>query len=132
MLNVALSIRQPWAWAILHAGKDIENRGWSTNFRGRFYLHAAKGMALAEYEDFVAFTCNRSRFDALEVARPSREDLLFGGIIGEAELVDCVREHASPWFTGEYGFVLRIAQPLPFRPLKGSLGFFVVQPEART
>lgn len=28
--QVALSIRQPWAWAILHAGKDIENRDWHT------------------------------------------------------------------------------------------------------
>ncbi len=23
---LALSIRQPWAWAIIHAGKDVENR----------------------------------------------------------------------------------------------------------
>ena len=38
MINIALTIRQPWAWAILHASKDIENRGWSTNFRGRFCL----------------------------------------------------------------------------------------------
>ena len=29
-----LSIRQPWAWAIIHAGKDIENRCWPTSYRG--------------------------------------------------------------------------------------------------
>ncbi len=23
---LALSIRQPWAWAVIHAGKDVENR----------------------------------------------------------------------------------------------------------
>src|SRR3990167_9411398 len=46
----ALSIRQPWAWLILHAGKDIENRGWPTSFRGRFLIHASKGMTRAEYE----------------------------------------------------------------------------------
>lgn len=33
----ALSIRQPWAWLILHAGKDIENRVWQTRFRGELY-----------------------------------------------------------------------------------------------
>ena len=22
----AISIRQPWAWAVVHAGKDVENR----------------------------------------------------------------------------------------------------------
>ncbi|MBW4564641.1 MAG: hypothetical protein KME32_26650 [Mojavia pulchra JT2-VF2] len=24
----ALSVRQPWAYAIIYAHKDIENRGW--------------------------------------------------------------------------------------------------------
>ena len=89
-------------------------------------------MALTKYEDFIAFTQDRFRFSAPEVASPSREDLQFGGIIGEAELIDCARGHVSPWFTGKYGFVLRNATPLPFRPLRGSLGFFVVEPEART
>jgi hypothetical protein len=23
-----LSVRQPWAWAVIHASKDIENRLW--------------------------------------------------------------------------------------------------------
>lgn len=38
----ALSLRQPWAWAILHAGKTIENRTWATRYRGRIRIHAAK------------------------------------------------------------------------------------------
>lgn len=32
----ALSIRQPWAWAIVYAGKDIENRTWPTNSAPRW------------------------------------------------------------------------------------------------
>jgi hypothetical protein len=24
----ALSVRQPWAWAIIYALKNVENRGW--------------------------------------------------------------------------------------------------------
>jgi hypothetical protein len=44
----ALSIRQPWAWAILHAGKDIENRDWkpgnpARRFRGSFLIHGRDG-----------------------------------------------------------------------------------------
>jgi hypothetical protein len=132
MLNIALSIRQPWAWAIIHAGKDIENRDWSTNFRGRFYVHAAKGMTRGEYVDFIEFTRERFRFTfPTSLTCPPAEELQRGGIIGEAELTDCVREHASPWFTGQYGFVLRNAKPLPFRPHKGSLGLFVVVPEGQ-
>jgi len=38
----ALSLTQPMAWAIFH-GKDVENRRWSTKFRGRVYIHASKG-----------------------------------------------------------------------------------------
>ena len=132
MLNIALSIRQPWAWAIIHAGKDIENRSWPTNFRGRFYIHAAKGLTRAEYQDFIDFTGDRFRFTFPRHSPcPPVDQLQRGGIIGEAELVDCVREHASPWFTGKYGFVLRNAKPLPFRPLQGELGFFVVEPETQ-
>jgi len=35
-----LTIRQPWAWAIIHCGNDIENRSWSTKHRGRLLVHA--------------------------------------------------------------------------------------------
>lgn len=52
---MCLSIRQPWAWAILHAGKDIENRDWATRFRGPFLVHAGKGCTRDEYEDAVDF-----------------------------------------------------------------------------
>ncbi len=26
MMMLAISIRQPWAWAVIRAGKDVENR----------------------------------------------------------------------------------------------------------
>lgn len=50
----ALSIRQPWAWAILHTGKSVENRDWYTEYRGRVLLHASKGCTRAEYGDACA------------------------------------------------------------------------------
>lgn len=45
----ALSVRQPWAWAIIYAGKDIENRGHVAIWKGdmkpkRIAIHASKGM----------------------------------------------------------------------------------------
>ncbi len=42
---VALSIRQPWAWLIIHACKDVENRDWPTRVRGR--AARARSTALA-------------------------------------------------------------------------------------
>ncbi|WP_088348939.1 MULTISPECIES: ASCH domain-containing protein [Rhodomicrobium] len=125
MLRYALSVRQPWAWAILHAGKDIENRDWHTNLRGPFLIHAAKGMSRVEYADFIVFYDNVIRPEAPELPPcPPPDQLQFGGIVGEAKILDCVRRHPSPWFAGRYGFVLTEACAVPFRPLKGSLGFF--------
>jgi len=61
----ALTIRQPWAWAIFHAGKDIENRDWPTRLRGRIAIHAAKGMTRDEYESALFFIQERQILEAL-------------------------------------------------------------------
>jgi hypothetical protein len=37
----ALTIKQPWIYAILREGKDIENRSWRRSFRGWVALHAS-------------------------------------------------------------------------------------------
>lgn len=47
-----------------------------------------------------------------------------GGVVGVAEIVDCVAASPSKWFMGEYGFVLRNVEPLEFMPVAGALGFF--------
>jgi len=125
--TLALSIRQPWAWLILNAGKDIENRCWRTNFRGHFLVHAAKGCTRAEWEDAVDFAYD-ARGLMFEV--PSVTELNRGGIVGIAEITDCVSRSKSPWFMGDYGFVLKNAKPLPFIPCKGALGFFKPQLDA--
>lgn len=117
-----LSIRQPWPWLILNAGKDIENRDWCTKYRGRFNIHASKGMKVDEYWDAKDFA------QRLGFTIPGYNDLQRGGIIGSAELVDCVTQSPSKWFFGKYGFVLRDPQSHTFYPCKGQLGFFKVKP----
>jgi hypothetical protein len=37
-----LSVKNPWAFLIIHCGKDIENRMRKTNYRGRIAIHASK------------------------------------------------------------------------------------------
>ena len=44
----ALSIRQPWAYAIFHLSKDVENRSWPTRYRGRKAVHVAKRIEVTE------------------------------------------------------------------------------------
>jgi hypothetical protein len=38
-----LTVRQPWAWAIIHGGKDVENRtrNLAGDYRGLIAIHAA-------------------------------------------------------------------------------------------
>jgi hypothetical protein len=121
----AISIRQPWAWAILHAGKDIENRDWPTRFRGTVAIHAAKGMERYEYNEFCELQANifAAGFGS-DVIVPAFDSLPRGSIVGVVDIVDCVTRSGSPWFFGEYGFVLAnsraLVEPVPCR---GALSF---------
>jgi len=123
---LALSIRQPWAWLILHGGKDIENRDWPTKFRGRVLVHASKGMTRDEWES--AWMCAHGTGASPKAVGMglTRDNIERGGIVGSVEIVDCVTDSDSRWFFGRYGFVLRDPQPLPFTPWRGQLGFFDV------
>ena len=117
--KLALSIRQPWAWAICHAGKDIENRSWQTKYRGLICIHAAKGMTGMEFDNAAGY------MGGIGVHPPRGLSLPRGGIVGVAEIVDCIGGGSkSPWFFGPYGFVLANARPVDFIPVKGALHFF--------
>lgn len=115
----AISIRQPWAWLIVHGWKNIENRMWRTSYRGPVLIHASKGMTRDEYESCALFVAG---FSTLRLA--PFEMLERGGIVGVATILDCVDDHDSEWFCGEWGFVLADARPLPFFAFKGALSFF--------
>ena len=121
-----LSIRQPWAWLILHGGKDIENRDWPTKRRGRVLVHAAKGMTWDEWGQAWDFAQGSGASPRALATGMTYHTIERGGIVGSVEIVDCVERSESPWFIGRYGFVLRDPRPLPFVPWKGALGFFGV------
>jgi hypothetical protein len=124
-----LSIRSPWWWAILHAGKDIENRDWPTRYRGRVLIHASKWFGRQDIIDDMAFIRRASGTTEPPVMLGDFRTI-GGHLVGTVEIVDCVEQSASPWFFGRYGFVLRNPEPLD-KPIlcRGALGFFA--PEAR-
>lgn len=131
----ALSLRQPWAWLVVHGGKHVENRGWNTKFRGDFLIHAAKGMTVEEYDSAFLFAQDVYTRLGRSVVLPPIPELARGGIIGRARLVDVVPPCADacphPWhMAGQYGFLLEDVRPLPFIPWRGSLNFFEI-PDAK-
>ncbi len=123
---VAFSIRQPWAWLIVNGYKDVENRSWWCGRRGPVLIHAGKTMTRDDYAACMIFIAGIApqlsggwRVPAYDILRQQ-----CGGIVGEAEIVDCVTGSKSPWFVGGYGLVLKNQRTLPFEPCKGALGFF--------
>jgi hypothetical protein len=121
----ALTVKQPWAWAIFHLGKPIENRDWPTNFRGVFAIHTSKLVRRNEYE-----MAKHAIADICGAAIPGLDELEHGKIIGLANLANCISESTSPWFFGDFGFVLAaptlLHEPIP---AKGALGLWDVPEE---
>lgn len=100
----AISIRQPWAHLVVAGVKTIENRFWTTSYRGGLFIHASLNIAREAQRELRR----------LDVRVP--DVLARGAIIGFAELVDVVEQSDDRFFTGPFGFVLRNAQPLK-RPI---------------
>lgn len=120
----ALSIRQPWAWFIVHGGKRIENRSWRTDYRGPVLIHASSWWK----PDEVHLDVISARNIVPPGTRLTLEDLQsqLGGIVGKARIVDCVAASDSPWFSGPFGFVLEDVEAVPFRACRGQLRLFEV------
>lgn len=122
----ALSVRQPWAWAIIHAGKPVENRSLVAIAKGgmekavhrRIAIHAGKGMTRDEYESAAVFMLG------LGVTVPPAALLMRGGIIGSVRVTAIVTKHSSPWFFGPRALVLTQPEACEFVGAQGELGLF--------
>lgn len=126
----ALSVRQPWAWAIIHAGKDMENRTagamkWicpALPGEGWIYIHASLGMTQDEYADAAGFMAD------LGVKCPPPGELLRGGLIGTVTVLGMVAESQSPWFFGPRALELAEPEAIDFIGCTGALGVFAPVP----
>ena len=121
----ALSLWQPWATLMALGHKAVETRGWSTNYRGRLVIHAAKKV--------VGRRGDRWRLGEFEVERDASGYLLrgpglnwpyrlpLGAAVATFDLIDVVpteQIHIRPD---------RIA-PVPYPPAAGVL--FIGESEA--
>jgi hypothetical protein len=128
----ALSIKQPWAGLIVAGKKTVEVRTWPTARRGPVLIHTGK-IPDPRPEAWVHVTTQTLK----------KLCQVRGGIIGQAELVDCV-DYSQPvdflkdvpkhlnnpaWYQPGrmFGFRFVQARPVPFFPYKGNTVFFVVE-----
>lgn len=117
----AITICQPWAWAIAAGHKRVENRCWQTKHRGPLVIHAG---------DWLEFGCAWIE-SVTDLVVPA--DLTFGALLGVCDLVDCVEWARSPdlqcdrWADGPWCWRLANFRPLPEPvPYRGALGLFEV------
>lgn len=119
-----LTVRQPWAWSIIFAGKDVENRSRNIagSYRGPVLIHAALQAVPFEGPGEEAWDVPMYRdAHARETSVVRHRIDVRGAIIGVVDLVDVhsasilggcgrlrhdcpehgtCREHCSPWAMG--------------------------------
>ena len=117
-----LSVRQPWAHLIIHGGrnlntnkislKNIENRVWEDlSHRGRIGIHSSKSApGLADTLEYI---------EEFHSIRLDPATFVYGAVLGSVEMIDCVHDHSSKWFQGDFGFVLKDPYAYP-KPLQAS------------
>lgn len=113
----ALSVRQPWAWAIVRGIKRVENRSRRTTHRGPLLIHASRSRA--SIEDAASVIPDVADADSLP----------FGAIVGVVRLVDVVpvAEIADhPFAIGPWCWMLDDAETFDPIPWPGRLQVFDV------
>jgi hypothetical protein len=80
----ALTVQQPWAWAIVHGGKDVENRTQAWGYRGPLAIHAGQRWS----HRGGASPLVRSAFGLDPRSMWPPEHFPLGAIIGVVDLVD--------------------------------------------
>ena len=129
----AITVRQPWAWAIMHAGKDVENRSRNIagSYRGPLVIHAAKSydddwMGAAEFiEDLTD--------EAIPPFDSGHGSEVLGAALGIVDLTGSHWPDAALCFDsrclwGQWdSWHLALASPRPFIepiPYRGALGLW--------
>ena len=112
-----LSIQQPWAWAVVSGEKSIENRSWTTSYRGPVVIQAG-----ATKEVLNRLTQAGQRPTSVSTAA-------FGAMIGIVDLVDIAplskELELNKWAWGPYCW--QFENPRTFLkaiPAKGKLKLY--------
>lgn len=109
----AITLRRPWGAAILHYGKDIENRGWkcSLPIGSILAIHSGKGWDETAI-DFIKYQVKPKNFEDYISTLDPVNNYYESQIIAVATFAGNCSSHSSPWFVGEYGWKLENIVPI--------------------
>lgn len=130
----AISLYAPWAWAILHWNKRVENRhrNFPRQHIGPVWLHAS--LFGKKPEDMLdEWHSVQAMAERAGEPKPERgvtlQNLLDmrGKIVGRVNVTGYVDESPSGWFVGPTGLVLSDPIEVPeMVPCRGALGLWRV------
>lgn len=93
-------MRQPWAWATIYGGKDVENRRWRTTCRGPLLIQAGKN---SDPDPEATSRMLWTMADPGAFGQPRAAWQARAAIIGFVYLADILTDSRSPWAaTGWY------------------------------
>lgn len=118
IVEKALTIKRPWAWAIAAGIKRVENRTWRTRFRGLIAIHAGLGICTG-----------RELLEQLGHVVPAYEEMPAQAIIAVARLVDCVpvaEVKDDPLAFGPWCWLLEDVRAIEPIPCGGRLSLWTV------
>lgn len=96
-----LSVKQPWAWAIIAGFKTCENRTWGTNYRGPLLIHAGKSAGeirtVRRLEKQSKEGVPIVDYDGTSHVMPPADELKrwSGAIVGVAYVAGCLDERGA-------------------------------------
>lgn len=118
-----LTIIQPWAAAIAHGPKRIENRKWKPTNRvlGEFLaIHAGKQVDTSMNTEHFIWDKQECTF--------GKDAIVTSAIIAVAVIDGFVKESPDPWFFGPWGWVLRDVVAIEPVPCSGKQGLWTLPP----
>lgn len=102
-----LTLWQPWASFIAHLFKEYETRSWSTSYRGKIAIHAAKRPIDQDGIDTIAkvsaITGGKSPKLWGKPQQPLVDNYPCGVIVAIADLTNCLK--MSSWGTPQQGLI---------------------------
>lgn len=139
-----MTVRQPWAWAIIHGGKDVENRvrNIAGGYRGPVAIHAGaarfeddgqyREVKRAIVSEQNGWPADDAELWSADLVEPDDPRFVYSAIIGVVDLIDVHGPHpenrcggvATGWSEPDAWHLIMqkpraLDEPIPY---KGALG----------
>ena len=120
----ALSIPQPFSWAIANGFCPLVNRGDTAPTGKRFLIHAGKKERDELIAPVLGWIADATMIPIGDLRARYAAERGLGAIVGAATIRSIVRIYPKPWWRGPFAYVVEDAKPCQPITFRGRPGFF--------